>query len=836
MITLRKLKQVISLLMLGVILLSAMLPGIAAANPLTGMRISFTPDKSSYAPGDTVQLTFSLNEIQMIARNGLTSAAFTVSYDSDVLEAPEVYQKDVNYTTALASENFNVSAPVKLPSSENDGRIRLEVAGVTSSDILNGTRDVVTLQFRVKEHTAASFGAASILPGSARLVTTEGQELDPNSLLLLYYGGGIHVSAPRIAGIDSFSLNGYNGVIDNGTGGFGVIKVTVPYGTRVEDMQAVYHAVGKVSVGGVPQTSGEGSHDFTKPVLYTVMVSMEDTQSYMVIVEVAPPDSRKAITSFTAGGNTGIINEANKTITVETSSPHPWLWATTFTTTGALVKYNGTTVISSTDVLSYEAPVTLTVVAQDGSSADYTVTVKAQPSSVKVLTAFSIGNVNATIKQNTNTISMTVPFGTDVTALTPAFTFNGAKVTVEGTEQISGQTPVDFSIPVTYTVVAEDGSTQNYTVTVTTAPGSPDKALNSVTVGGMKGTISYDTRIIDVTVPSGADLSALTLEVDTTAATVQINTGTFTSGDKYDFTKPATLKLIAQDGTFTEYMIKVTKEGASAPETPPTSNPTPTPTPAESPIPASTPDNGGSNDGYVAPVATLTPTPKPAATPAPSPSASPAPAAGQGTVTIKYADKAKLAAVLSKAAASTGLTDVTSSWAGSDIKLLEAAGIIKGYTDKTFRPEGNMSRAEFATILWRILGEPAPAAPATFTDVQAEWSAPAIARLTQLGIINGYADGTFRPDAPVSHAEMITLLMRMLDSNVQVNNGTFPDLKGNWAESNIAKARTLGIIQSTEGSAFQPDHKISRAETAAILVRTLKLDAELQVLLNPQMK
>ena len=741
MITLRKLKQVISLLMLGVILLSAMLPGIAAANPLTGTRISFTPDKSSYAPGDTVQLTFSLNEIQMIARDGLASAAFTVSYDSDVLEAPEVYQKDVNYSTTLVSDNFNVSAPVKLESSENYGRIRLEAAGVTSSDILTGTRDIVTLQFRVKESASAGTGAVFILPGSARLVTTEGQELEPNSLLLLYHGGGIFVSAPHIAAIDSFSLNGYSGVIDNGTGGFGIIKVTVPYGTRVEDMQAVYHAVGKVSVGGVPQTSGEGSHDFTTPVLYTVTVSMEDTQSYRVIVEVAPPDSRKAITSFMADGNTGIIDEANKTITLETSAPHPWLWTTTFTTTGALVKNNGTTVISSTDVLNYEAPVTLTVVAQDGSSTDYTVTVKARPSSTKV--------------------------------------------------------------------------------------------LNSASVGGVQSTINHDTRMISVTVPSSADLSALTLEADTSAAAVQVNAVAFTNGEKYDFTKPATLKLIAEDGTFIEYTIKVTREEPAAPETPPASNPTPSP--AEPPAPTATPDSSGSNDGYVAPFVTPTPAPTPVSTPAPS--SSPSPAAVQSIVTIKYADKTKLAAALSKAAtASTGLTDVTSSRAGSDIKLLEAAGIIKGYTDKTFRPEGNMSRAEFATILWRILGEPAPAAPATFTDVQAEWSAPAIARLTQLGIINGYADGTFRPDAPVSHAEMITLLMRMLDSNVQVNSGTFPDLKGNWAESNIAKARTLGIIQGTGGSAFQPDHKISRAEAAAVLVRTLKLDAELQVLLEPQMK
>ncbi|OMF33029.1 S-layer homology domain-containing protein [Paenibacillus sp. FSL H8-0259] len=75
---------------------------------------------------------------------------------------------------------------------------------------------------------------------------------------------------------------------------------------------------------------------------------------------------------------------------------------------------------------------------------------------------------------------------------------------------------------------------------------------------------------------------------------------------------------------------------------------------------------------------------------------------------------------------------------------------------------GEDSRAEFATILWRILGEPAPTAPAAFPDVQADWSAQAIARLTQLGIIIGYGDGTFRPDASISRVDMVTLPLTML--------------------------------------------------------------------------
>lgn len=912
MIYLKKMKKAFSMLMLGVILLSVLLPSTASAFPLTAMRISFTPDKLSYSRGDMVQLSFSLDDIQMYSRNGLASAAFTVEYDSAVLEAPESFQEGVNYSTPLPGEHYTVNTPSKLEPLQGLERIRISVAGVSAGDLLSGTQKIVTLQFRVKDD-ATGFGSILMEPDSAHLVDSEGSVLNSTSPVLLYQGGGIRVTA---SGIDTFALNGFSGVIDDGTNGFGTITVTVPYGTKVTDMVATFTAVGEVTIGKNKQESGVNKNDFTNPKLYMATVDIEDFHSYVVKVEVAPAGSHKAITSFTVGGNTGVIDEVHKTISIQTSTPRPWLLAPTFTATGVSVEYNHSALTSGHSLVNFETPATLTVIAEDGSAVDYVVTVTAQPSSTKELTSFSVANINAAINPTSHAVNLTVPFGTDLSALTPAFAFSGAKVEVDGIQQISGQTAVDFTVPRTYTIVAEDESAQDYLVTVTVAPASSEKALHSVTVGGVAGTIDEATHSVYVTVPSSTDLSTLTLEYDTSAAAVQVNAGEFTNGEKHDFSKPTMLKLIAEDHSFADYSIQVTKAqeqsndkalltysiGTAAGsidadkgtvnvevpagtdltnliaqftilgthlyvgETEQVSNvtpndftrpvtynlhaedhtvkafvvtvtvaasTTPTPTPASTPSPTSTPasteNNSGSNDGKVTPVATKAPLS--------ASTVSPAPAATPAAVEIKYADKAKLKEVLSKATtalASTSLTDVAPNWASSDIKLLESAGIIKGYTDKTFRPNGEISRAEFATILWRILGEPASTAPAAFPDVQADWSAQAIAQLTQLGIINGYGDGTFRPDASISRAEMVTLLMRMLNSNIQDNSESFPDIKGNWAESNISKAKSLGIIQGADDSAFNPTHNVTRAEAASMLVRALKLDAELKVLLDPQ--
>ncbi len=251
--------------------------------------------------------------------------------------------------------------------------------------------------------------------------------------------------------------------------------MTVPAGTDVTALVATFTTTGaSVKVGSTVQVSGATANNFTSPVIYTVTAADGSTASYTVTVTVAPSDN-KAITafSFASPPATGTIDENAKTIamTVPFGTDVTALVAT-FTTTGASVKVGSTVQVSGTTANNFTSPVIYTVTAADGSTASYTVTVTVALSSAKAITAFSFASPPrlGTIDENAKTIAVTVPYGTPVTALVATFTTTGSGVKVGSTVQVSGTTANNFTCPVIYTVTAADGSTANYTVTVTMTP------------------------------------------------------------------------------------------------------------------------------------------------------------------------------------------------------------------------------------------------------------------------------------------------------------------------------------------------------------------------------
>ena len=130
-------------------------------------------------------------------------------------------------------------------------------------------------------------------------------------------------------------------------------------------------------------------------------------------------------------------------------------------------------------------------------------------------------------------------------------------------------------------------------------------------------------------------------------------------------------------------------------------------------------------------------------------------------------DGAAVKANLAKALADT--TPVTfsdvpaNSWSISSITLAAKAGFVKGYADGTFLPKKNVTRAEFASMLAKALGL-SNAAKLAFTDVKEDhWAHAAISALESLGFINGYGDGSFKPNQSITRAEMITILARVID-------------------------------------------------------------------------
>ena len=162
-------------------------------------------------------------------------------------------------------------------------------------------------------------------------------------------------------------------------------------------------------------------------------------------------------------------------------------------------------------------------------------------SSEKSITTFSFTNPQAVgiIDENAKTIELTVPCGTNITALVAKFDTTGVSVKVGATGQVSNATPNDFTNPVLYVVTAADGSTATYTVTVTIDP----KAICtfSFSISDATGKIDGSAKNILVYVPSGTNLTGLVATFSATGQSVIVGSTVQVSGvTPNNFTSPVT--------------------------------------------------------------------------------------------------------------------------------------------------------------------------------------------------------------------------------------------------------------------------------------------------------
>ncbi|MFS0722501.1 family 10 glycosylhydrolase [Paenibacillus sp. 1P07SE] len=169
------------------------------------------------------------------------------------------------------------------------------------------------------------------------------------------------------------------------------------------------------------------------------------------------------------------------------------------------------------------------------------------------------------------------------------------------------------------------------------------------------------------------------------------------------------------------------------------------------------------------------------------------------------------------------LSDLTGHWAASQIVQAAEQCLTSGYPDQTFRPNAPVSRAEFAQLLVRALGLEGPGAELSFADQQAirPWARDAVALATEAGIVNGFEDGTFRPDALITRAEMTTMLGRALQLPTGAEATPFADDQDipAWAKDAVAAAAAEGLIQGRSGGRFEPQGSTTRAEAVVVLLR-----------------
>ena len=164
----------------------------------------------------------------------------------------------------------------------------------------------------------------------------------------------------------------------------------------------------------------------------------------------------------------------------------------------------------------------------------------------------------------------------------------------------------------------------------------------------------------------------------------------------------------------------------------------------------------------------------------------------------------------------------------SDLNITDHFAYVIGYPDGTVRPDGNVTRAEVATIFFRMLKDDAREkywkTDNRYSDVKStDWYNNAISTLSNMDIIDGYPDGTFRPNAGITRAEFAKIAVSFFKDNVRETIGDrFSDIHGKWYTEYVNLANELAIVNGYPDGTFRPDNKIIRAESMTIVNNTLR--------------
>lgn len=168
----------------------------------------------------------------------------------------------------------------------------------------------------------------------------------------------------------------------------------------------------------------------------------------------------------------------------------------------------------------------------------------------------------------------------------------------------------------------------------------------------------------------------------------------------------------------------------------------------------------------------------------------------------------------------------------NDHKIIKHNKYINGYPDNTFRQENKITRGEIATMLSRIIldGKQVPITENKFNDISNDyWAKNEVNYLASKGLFNGYEDGTFRPENPITRAEVATILVRSNGDIKQKLKKVFPDIDdSHWASKYIEKAAELGYMLGYEDGSFKPDQVITRGETVVTLNRIYRNPCDLK--------
>ncbi|WP_171056287.1 hemoblobin-interacting domain-containing protein [Paenibacillus sinopodophylli] len=170
------------------------------------------------------------------------------------------------------------------------------------------------------------------------------------------------------------------------------------------------------------------------------------------------------------------------------------------------------------------------------------------------------------------------------------------------------------------------------------------------------------------------------------------------------------------------------------------------------------------------------------------------------------------------------ISDISGHWAEANIKQAVSEGIVTGYPNGTFKPNHSITRAEFVVMLANAFKLQGNEAELTFADSSkiGTWARKAVSLAVQEGIISGYEDGSFRPNAAITREEMAVMIAKALgkssDANAVIGFADERDI-ALWARGSVAYVKEAGIVNGKGDNRFAPQDHTTRAEAVAVLLR-----------------
>ncbi|UKS24997.1 S-layer homology domain-containing protein [Paenibacillus sp. HWE-109] len=605
------------------------------------------------------------------------------------------------------------------------------------------------------------------------------------------------------------------------------VVIQVVYGTNVTSLKAVFTlspgAFAKVGSRG--QTSNSTVNNFTNPVTYLVRAADDSTQNWIVTVNVAAASSVKDLTAFSFQGLSpavvGTINGANIALTVPNGTAVSSLVATFTSSAGSTVKVGSTAQVSGTTANDFTSPVTYMVTAQDGTMASYTVVVtrSAAPAGNPSLSGLTLSSGGLTLIPDSVTgttyhFNVTNPISSmnvtasvyDRNSAILGSLYNNGNVLVVGpfnltTGQATQSLPLDIgNNRMELVITALDGSSKTYLVYVNRAAavysnggGGGSGPSNVGTIWAARGgTLILNGVQIDV--PLGAvdtDTQVTVNKISGTSSLPSDNSMGLAS-EIYEITKDKAgdfIKAVVITLPFDKAKIDFSKSSAALYGL-----------------------NEHNQKWELLDDQKIDQT--------------------QGTVSGSIRHFTKFAVLVTDKKTTTNppvevvnFGDIKGHWAETSIRDSIQLGIIDGYSDHTFKPNNQITRAEFVTMIVKAFHLQAQTGKA-FGDTQAHWARNAIEIAAALGVVTGYSASAFGPDDLITREQMAVIAIRA--AQITAAGDRIDSFKDNaeisdWARAALAAATAKALFNGYEDGTLKPKANTTRAEAVTIILRAIQL-------------